>query len=96
MENSNFIPDMPKGSVTNHKSHWLLVGIVITLLVTTFVVWGYINKIGNNLGSNYPVNIQSNNTIMPVNSDINTELNAINTVELDSEFKSIDQDLNSL
>lgn len=92
-QSTNFMPDLPKNSVVGHKSHWLLVGIVVFLLVVTFVSIWYVNMIGKEAGYYNPVQTQNRST---GTADINLELDSINTVDLNSEFNSIDTDLESL
>lgn len=75
------------------KSHWTIVGIVAGTVTTLFVIWWYVTQ----MKVEEPV-VGQPQTNQEAREDavLNSEIEQTDLGDLDTEFKSIDSDLNSL
>ena len=100
IQNPNVAPPLVGGQgpmmdhITKKKSHWALVSVVIVLVVVFFVAWWYVNQMSFKL---IPV-VQQPATNQEAREDImiNNEIQAADSTDIDSEFKEVDTDINSL
>ncbi|OGM99306.1 MAG: hypothetical protein A2817_00440 [Candidatus Yanofskybacteria bacterium RIFCSPHIGHO2_01_FULL_39_8b] len=102
-QNHNFLSNTPpsnqqnSGPVIGHKGHWVLVAVVIILLVGFLTTWYYVRQTRFNFGKdNRGGAITSERQEAREDAIINNELEAVDMGNVDQEFQSIDNDLNSL
>ncbi len=81
---------MMADTLTKKKSHWTVVIVVIIAVIGLFFVWWYVNQMGFNPLPSTGVRTLSEE------ARINQDLESIDVGDLDTEFESIDSDLNSL
>lgn len=76
------------------KSHWTIVGVVVMAVTTLFVVWWYITQ----MRVEAPVTGGQPQTNQEAREDtiLDNEIQQTDLGNLDAEFESIDNDLNSL
>ena len=85
----------PAEHVTGKKGHWTLVAIVVVLLVIFLIVMWFINQMSYSANQTAIRNNIKPNSVSQ-EQKLNAEVDSVNVSNPDNEFKSIDQDLNSL
>ncbi|OGN06490.1 MAG: hypothetical protein A3B86_03525 [Candidatus Yanofskybacteria bacterium RIFCSPHIGHO2_02_FULL_38_22b] len=93
MQNPNVTPPlMPSGS-RNGKKLWIWVSVAVAVVVAGFI-WYFGSKQG--ILPQLPIPTPTPQTEAQLDAQLNSEVGEVDLGDLDSEFKSIDQDLNSL
>ena len=89
---------MMNDTLTKKKGHWFVVVVVIIAVIVLFAVWWYMEK-----QAGLSVREVLLEMSQPLSDGVDAEENQIDRMlkgvdvgDLDAEFESIDQDLNSL
>jgi len=96
MENMNFNSQLQNPTpleVVEKHGHWTLATIVIVLSAFLFVTWWYVDQMDK---APLAQNQSASDQRAVEDAMLANEVGAIDAGNIDAEFQSIDQDLNSL
>ena len=84
-------PNPSPSQLVKHHTHWILVAAVIVLVSTFFILRWYVDEMDFKIGSQSQFQAP-----LSTEQQLGSEAESVNLGDIDSEFQSIDTDLNSL